>query len=165
MGYAVPGRRCRRRACGASEWLAERGVAVDPSTVYDWVQAFTPRFLEAACAHRSRAGTRWRVDETLLKIGGRWRYVFRAVDEHGQVVDVYLSDHRDAASARAFFERAMAATGVTPTRVTSDKAKCYPPALRTVLPEAEHRSSKYLNNGLERDHQFLKGRVSCFPSS
>src|SRR5918997_4713176 len=73
--------------------------------------------------------------------------------------DVYLSDRRDAASARAFFERAMAATGVTPTRVTSDKAKCYPPALRTLLPGAEHRSSKYLNNGLERDHQFLKGRV------
>ena len=85
--------------------------------------------------------------------------MFRAIDEHGQVVDVYLSDHRDAASARAFFERAIAETGVTPTRVTSDKAKCYPPALRAVLPAAEHRSSKYLNNGLERDHQFLKGRV------
>ena len=99
------------------------------------------------------------MDETLLKIGGRWRYVFRAIDEHGQVVDVYLSDHRDAASARAFFERAMAATSMTPTRVTTDKAKCYPPALRTLLPTAEHRSSKYLNNGLERDHQFLKGRV------
>ena len=75
------------------------------------------------------------------------------------MVDVYLSDHRDAASARAFFERAMAGTGVTPSRITSDKAKCYPPALRTLLSEAEHRSSKYLNNGLERDHQFLKGRV------
>ena len=131
-----------------AELLAERGVAVDPSTIYDWVQAFTPRFLEAASAHRSRVGGRWRVDETLLKIGGRWRYVFRAIDEHGQVVDVYLSDHRDAASARAFFERAMAATDVTPTRVTSDKAGCYPPALRAVLPEAEHRSSKYLKNGL-----------------
>ena len=142
-----------------AELLAERGVAVDPSTIYDWVQAFTPRFLEAARAHRARVGGRWRVDETLLKIGGRWRYAFRAIDEHGQVVDVYLNDHRDAASARAFFEGAMAETGVTPTRVTSDKARCYPPALRTFLPEAEHRSSKYLNNGLERDHQHLKGRV------
>ena len=86
----------------AAEWLAERGATVDPSTIYDWVQAFTPHFIEAARPHRTRAGTRWRVDETLLKIGGRWRYVFRAIDEHGQVVDVYLSDHRDAASARAF---------------------------------------------------------------
>jgi transposase, IS6 family len=142
-----------------AEWLAERGVIVDPSTIYDWVQAFTPRFIEAGRMHRSRVGTRWRVDETLLKLGGRWRYVFRAIDEHGQVVDVYLSDHRGAASARAFFDRAITATEVVPTRVTSDKAKCYPPALRTVLPGAEHRSSKFLNNGLERDHQLLKGRV------
>ena len=103
-----------------AEVLAERGVVVDTSTVYAWVQAFTPRFVDAARAHRSRVGGRWRVDETLLKIGGRWRYVFRAIDERGQVIDVYLSDHRDAASARAFFERAMAAAEVTPTRVTSD---------------------------------------------
>ena len=151
--------RFRLSYADVAEMLAERGVTVDPSTIYDWVQAFTPRFIEAARRHRSPVGGRWRVDETLLKIGGRWRYVFRAIDEHGQVIDVYLSDHRDAASARAFFERAIAATGMTPTRVTSDKAKCYPPALRTLLSEAEHRSSKYLNNGLERDHQFLKGRV------
>lgn len=142
-----------------AEWLAERGIAVDPSTIYDWVQAFTPRFIEAARQHRSPVGTRWRVDETLLKIGGRWRYLFRCLDEHGQIVDVYLSDRRDAASARAFFDRAIATTAVLPTRVTSDKAKCYPPALRALRPAAEHRCSKYLNNGLERDHQFLKGRV------
>ena len=87
-----------------AEWLAERDVLVDPSTIYDWVQAFTPRFIEAARRHRSPVGARWRVDETLLKIGGRWRYVFRCLDEHGQIVDVYLSDHRDAASARTLFE-------------------------------------------------------------
>ncbi len=67
--------------------------------------------------------------------------------------------NRNTAAARAFFEHSLVASGVTPTRVTTDKAKCYPPALRTVLPLAEHRSSKYLNNGLERDHQHLKGRV------
>jgi IS6 family transposase len=142
-----------------AEWLAERGVTVDPSTIYDWVQAFTPRFIDAARKHRTPVGTRWRVDETLLTIGGRWRYLFRCLDEHGQIVDVYLSDHRDAAAARAFFDRTIATTAVMPTRVTSDKAKCYPPALRALLPAAEHRCSKYLNNGLERDHQFLKGRV------
>jgi transposase, IS6 family len=142
-----------------AEWLAERGVAVDPSTIYDWVQAFTPRFIEAARQHRSPVGTRWWVDETLLKIGGRWRYVFRCLDEHGQILDVYLSNHRDARSARAFFERALASSDVAPIRVTSDRTKCYPPALRALLPAAEHRCSKYLNNRLERDHQFLKGRV------
>ncbi len=102
---------------------------------------------------------RWWVDETYLTIGGRWRYLFRAIDEHGQIVDVYLSDRRNAAAARTFFEEAIQGSGVTPTRVTTDKAKCYPPALATALPLAEHRSSKYLNNGLERDHQHLKGRV------
>jgi transposase-like protein len=142
-----------------AEWLAERGVTVDPSTIDDWVQAFTPRFSDAARRHRSPVGTRWRVDETLLQIGGRWRYVFRCLDEHGQSVDVYLSDHQAAASARAFFERALASCDVAPTCVTSDQAKCYPPALRALLPAAEHRCSKYLNNGLERDHQLLKGRV------
>jgi transposase-like protein len=92
-------------------------------------------------------------------MGGRWRYLFRAIDEHGQIVDVYLSDRRDTAAARRFFEGARNTSGRTPARVTTDKAKCYPPALRAVLPLAEHRSSKYLNNGLERDHQHLKGRV------
>src|SRR5688572_7965953 len=117
-----------------AEWLAERGVTVDPSTIYDWVQAYTPLFIQAARQHRCPVGTRWRVDETLLKIGGRWRYVFRCLDEHGQIVDVYLSNHRDAASARAFFECALTSSGVAPTRVTSDKAICYPPALRALLP-------------------------------
>jgi transposase-like protein len=142
-----------------AELLAERGVVVDPSTVYDWVQTFTPRFIEAARAHRAPVTRTWYVDETLLKIGGRWRSVFRAIDEDGQIVDVYLSDHRDAASARAFFAQALAATETRPVRVTSDKATCYPPALRAALPQVEHRTSKFLNNRLERDHQHLKGRV------
>ena len=142
-----------------ADWLAERGVTVDPSTIYDWVQTFTPRFIDAARRHRHTIGRTWRVDETLFKIGGRWRYAFRAIDEDGQIVDVLLSEHRDAASARAFFERAITSTEVTPTRVITDKAKCYPPALRAVLPGVEHRSSHYLNNGLERDHQHLKGRT------
>src|SRR3712207_3755796 len=148
-----------------AEWLAERGITVDPSTVYDWVRAFTPRFMAAARAFRAQVGRRWRVDETYLQIGGRWRYLFRAIDEHRQIIDVYLSHRRDRTAAHAFFEAAITTSTVTPTRGTTDTATCYPPARRAVLPEAEHRSSKYLNNGLERDHQHLKGRVRpmrCF---
>lgn len=141
------------------EWLAERSISVDPSTVYDWVRAFTPRFIAAARAHRALVGSRWRVDETYLKIGGRWRYLYRAIDEHGQIVDVFLSDRRNAEAAHTFFKQAIAASVVTPIQVTTDKAKSYPTALRAVVPAAEHRSSKYLNNRLERDHQHLKGRV------
>ncbi len=141
------------------EWLAERGVTVDPSTVYDWVRTFTPRFIAAARTYRSHVSHRWRVDETYIKIGKRWHYLFRAIDEHGQIVDVYLSNRRDRAAAQVFFNGAMQISTVTPSRVTTDKAKCYPPALRAVFRTVEHRSSKYLNNGLERDHQHLKGRV------
>jgi transposase-like protein len=141
------------------ELLAERGISVDASTVYDWVRAFTPRFIEAARTYHSQVSRRWRVDETYIKIAKRWHYLFRAIDEHGQIIDVYLSERRDRAAAHAFFEGAMEASTVTPSRVTTDKAKCYPAAVRAVLPDAEHRTSKYLNNGLERDHQHLKGRI------
>src|SRR4028119_1731323 len=68
--------RYRLSYADVAEWLAERGVAVGPSTIYDWVQAFTPRFIAAARADRSPIGTRWRVDETYLKIGRRWRYLY-----------------------------------------------------------------------------------------
>ena len=74
-------------------------------------------------------------------------------------MDVYVSERRNAAAARAFFARAIAETGVTPERVVTDKALCYPPALRALLPDAEHRTSKYLNSGLERDHGHLKQRL------
>jgi IS6 family transposase len=104
-------------------------------------------------------GGRWRVDETYCRLNGRWAYCYRAIDQEGQGVDVYLSERRNAAAARAFFERAIAATGRTPERVVTDKAACYPPALRALLPAAEHRTSKYLNNGLERDHGHLKQRL------
>ncbi len=145
------------------EWLAERGVTVDPSTVYDWVRAFAQwapaRFIEAARAHHSAIGRRWRVDETYIKVGKRWQYLYRAMDEHGHIVDGSLRARRNPAAAQAFFEGAIQTSKVAPTRVTTDKAKCYPPALRAVLPNAEHRTSNYLNNDLEGDHQHLKGRV------
>ena len=84
---------------------------------------------------------------TLPKIAGRWWYLVRAIDEPGQISDVSLSDRRDTAAAHAFFERALSAAERHPTRVTSDQPQCYPPALRALLLAAEHRCSKYLNNG------------------
>ena len=141
------------------EWLAERGLVVDRSTVYRWVQCFLPLFAEAARRYRHSVGGNWRVDETYCRLRGRWAYCYRAIDQDGQVVDVLVSQRRNAAAARAFFEHAMEETGVAPKRVTTDKAGCYPPALRAVLPNVEHRASHYLNNGLERDHGHLKQRL------
>jgi IS6 family transposase len=74
-------------------------------------------------------------------------------------VDAYFSTRRNAAAAQTFFERAIAGTGEVPERIVTDKAACYPPAVRTVLPGTEHRCSKYLTNGLERDHGHLKQRL------
>ena len=151
--------RFRLSYADVAEWLAERGFQVDRSTVYRWVQRFLPLFGSAARWHRRRVGNRWRVDETYCACQGRHAYIYRAIDQDGQVVDAYFSERRNAVAARAFFERAIAATEVAPERVTTDRSKCYPPALRSVLPGVDHRRSKYLNNGLERDHSHLKQRL------
>jgi transposase, IS6 family len=86
--------------------LAERGVTVDHVTVYRWVQRFTPEFIEAARPSRHAPGDRWFADETYVKVTGRWTYLYRAIDQHGQVIDVLLSQRRDMAAARRFFIRA-----------------------------------------------------------
>src|SRR5205823_5238665 len=151
--------RYRLSYADVAEWLAERGIGVDRSTVYRWVQRCLPLFHEAARPHRRAVGDRWRVDETYCRVRGAWAYLYRAIDQEGQVVDVYCSPRRNAAAAQAFFDRAIAATGVTPTRVSTDKATCYPPALRAALPAAAHRSSRHLNTGLERDYGHLKQRL------
>ena len=116
-------------------------------------------FQFAARPYRHRVGVKWRVDETYTRLHEQWTYIERAIDEQGQVVDTFFSTRRNAEAAQRFFERAVTETGVTPVRVTTDKAKCYPPALRACLPLAKHRTSKYLNNGIERDHGHLKQRL------
>ena len=87
------------------ELLAERGVEVDHVTIYRWVLRFTPLLAEAARPCRHRVGGRWFVDETYVRVAGRWRYVYRAIDQFGQVIDVYVSPRRDAKAARRFFEK------------------------------------------------------------
>src|SRR3989440_3905493 len=90
------------------ELLAERGITVDHVSIFRWVQRFTPLLAEAARPCRHRVGDRWWVDETYVKVAGRWRYVYRAIDQFGQVIDVYVSTRRDSAAARGFFTRGRA---------------------------------------------------------
>jgi transposase, IS6 family len=92
--------------------------------VYRWVQRFTPLFADAARPMRHATGDRWFVDETYVKVAGRWRYLYRAVDQYGQVIDVLLSEQRDTAAARRFFIQALA-HGPAPVEVTTDKAGPY----------------------------------------
>ena len=152
--------RFRLSYADVAELLAERGVRVDPSSVYAWVQEFAPLYEDAARAYRHAAGERWSVDETYVKIAGDWAYVYRAIDEQGQVIDVYVSEQRASADAATFFRRAIEATGVAPDEVTTDCAAAYPPALSAVLPGALHETGKAVQQRIERDHQHLKGRLS-----
>jgi transposase-like protein len=96
---------------------------------------------------------------TSIKVGGRWCYVYRAIDGSGALVDVMFSERRDMAAAKAFFRLAKAATGVTPGRVTTDGHASYPRAIRTELGKrVRHRTGAHRNNRLEQDHRGLKGR-------
>jgi transposase-like protein len=141
------------------ELLVERGIAVDHVTVYRWVQRFTPLLADAARPCRHLVGDRWFVDETYVKVAGRWRYVYRAVDQFGQVIDVFVSPRRDAAAAQRFFQRAIGTTNRTPSEVVTDLAATYPVVLEERLPAAWHRTDRYANNRIEADHGRLKARL------
>jgi transposase-like protein len=141
------------------ELLAERGVEVDHVTIYRWVQRFTPLLAEAARPCRHAVGGRWQVDETYMKVAGRWRYVYRAIDQFGQVIDVFLSARRDAKAARQFFEQAIGTTKVAPDEVVTDQAAVYLAVLDELVPAAWHRTDRYANNRVEADHGRLKARL------
>ena len=111
---------------------------------------------------RRRSGRSWYVDETYLKVQGRWCYLYRAIDRDGNLVDMMLSESRDMKAAQAFFRSAKATTGFTPDRVTSDGHGSYPRAIWSTLGRRVlHRTSAYLNNRLEQDHRGIKGRIRC----
>jgi transposase-like protein len=115
------------------ELLAERGIEVDHVSIYRWVQRFAPEFAEAARARQHVIGDRWHIDETYVKVGGAWRYLFRAIDQFGQVIDVFLSTRWDAETARRFFARAMGRTRISPAEVTTDRYRDYPRVLDELL--------------------------------
>ena len=99
------------------------------------------------------------MDETYVKVSGRWRYVYRAIDQFGQVIHVYVSPRRDGGAARCFFTRALATTKVIPVEVTTDKAAVFPHVLDELAPGAWHCTQAYANNRMEADHGQLKRRL------
>ena len=142
------------------EMFAVRGMVFSHEAVRDWEAKLTPVLAEDLRRHRhGQAGCSWYVDETYIKVDGRWCYLYRAIDRSGALVDVMFSEHRDMAAARAFFRSAKTTIGVTPDRVTTDGHDSYPRAIRTELGKGvRHRTSAYLNNRLEQDHRGIKGR-------
>jgi transposase-like protein len=141
------------------ELLAERGIDVDYVTVHRWVQRFSPLLADAARFGRHRVGDRWHVDETYVKVAGRWVYLYRVVDQYGQVIDVYASGRRDREAAHQFFQGARNATGVTPREVITDRAPTFPRVLDRLWPGTWHHTERYANNRIEADHAQLKRRL------
>jgi transposase-like protein len=131
------------------ELLVERGVEVDHVTVFRWVQRFTPLLADAARFARHLPGDRWYV-ETYVKVNGVWRYVYRAVDQHGQVIDVLVSARRDAVAARRFFQRALRTLKVQPSEVVTDGATVYPAVLDELIPSALR--ARYRGSTRAADH-------------
>jgi transposase-like protein len=140
------------------EWFAERGIEADHVTVYRWVQRFTPLLLDGARPCRHAVGSRWFVDETYVKVAGRWRYVYRALAQHGQIIDVYVSTRRDVGAARRFFARAFDAH-CTPDEIVTDRARALARAIVELTPDAFHNIEQYANNRIEADHGRLKARL------
>ena len=140
------------------ELLVERGIEVDRVTVYRWVQQFTPELIDAARPHRHQVGDRWFTGETYVKVAGVWRYAYRAVDQHGQVIDGAVSRHRDIASARLFFTASLTAHG-EPVEIVTDRAPALANVIEDLIPAAFHNTEQYQNNRVEADHGRLKSRL------
>jgi transposase, IS6 family len=149
------------------ELLRERGVSVDHTTIFRWVQHYAPELDKRCRPHLNSTNDSYRVDETYIKIKKQWYYLYRAIDSTGATLDFMLSAMRDADAAERFFRQVLQASHTLPPRViTVDKHAAYPPAFEALqqegmLPEScLLRPCKYLNNVIEQDHRFVKRRVN-----
>ena len=148
------------------ELLTERGLEIDHTTVWRWVQRYAPELEERTRPHLKPTNKSWRVDETYVRIKGRWFYLYRAIDSVGATIDFYLSAFRSAEAAKALLAKALAdPSHPQPRVINTDQAKCYPPAIRESKEKAvlrkrcRHRPVQYLNNILEQDHRAIKRRI------
>jgi transposase-like protein len=144
------------------EMMAERGIAVDHSTVHRWAIKLLPVLEKAFRRHKLPVGKSWRVDETYVKVRGAWKYLYRAVDKAGNTVDFLLRAKRDKEAARRYFEKAINQNGA-PETVTIDKSGANLAGLHAVNAKSKTaikiRQAKYLNNIVEQDHRAIKRRT------
>ncbi|MDE9565828.1 IS6 family transposase [Xenorhabdus bovienii] len=146
------------------EIMAERGIAVDHSTLSRWVHRLVPLMVKRYRRSKPAVGRRWRMDETYIKIKGKWRNLYRAVDSDGDTVDFLLTAHRDKEAALRFFKKAMRQHG-QPDVMTMDKSganKAAVDELNQGKPKDNDiiiRQNKYLNNLIEQDHRNIKRRT------
>jgi transposase-like protein len=154
--------------------MRERGLDVDHSTIFRWVQRYAPEINKRIRQHLKISGTSYRVDETYIKVGKSCKYLYRAVDKEGQTIEFMLSTKRDVSAAKRFFKKMMRAEHRRlPFSISVDKNAAYPAAfsssqVESVVPkDCKLRRVKYLNNVIEQDHRFIKKKVrasQCFKS-
>ena len=147
--------------------LLDRGVSVSHTTIFRWIQAYASELEKRIRPHLRMSNGSWRVDETYVKVKGRWMYLYRAVDSHGQTIDFLLSAKRDAEAAKRFFRKALGQPHtVNPRTITVDKNAAYPKAAAEMKKagklwrRSRLRQVKYLNNIVEQDHRRIK-RLIC----
>ena len=140
--------------------LLQRGFAVTHETIRDWEFRFAPLLADQLrTKRRGRAGSSWYLDETYVKVAGRWCYLYRAIDRDGQLIDSMLSEHRDKHAARRFLRQLIEVAERRPARVTTDLHPAYRKAIRWIIGRrAKHRTTQYLNNYTEQSHRAIKQR-------
>jgi transposase-like protein len=148
------------------ELLAERGLLVDHVTVWRWVQRYAPEIQRRLRPRLRPTNDSWRVDETYIRVKGKWVYLYRAVDSSGVTIDFLLSAKRDAAAAERFLVKALGGENhPAPRVINTDEHAGYPPAIvrlksaGALVENCRHRPVQYLNNVLEQDHRAIKRRV------
>jgi transposase-like protein len=143
-----------------AELLLQRGFEVSYETVRAWEFRFAPMAsANLRARRRGQAGRSWYLDETYIKVSGRWCYLYRAIDRDGNLLDSMLSEHRDRQAARRFLRRLTDGQGNKPLRLTTDKHPAYRKAIRWIVGrKALHRTNQYLNNRIEQHHRPIKQR-------
>ena len=150
-----------------AEMMSERGVTIGPSTIFRWVQRYAPELEKRVRRYQGPRSGSWRVDETYVRVGGRWRYLFRAVDKLGRLIAFMLADRRDAGAAYRFLRKALRAMSDYPPSLHHDRQTGVVSRRQSGVCRMKdccrkmslHRRSKYLNNIIEADHGALKRMI------
>jgi putative transposase len=140
------------------EMMLAHGIVLSHETVRQWCAKFGQTYANALRRRRARPGDKWHVDEVFITISGQRRYLWRAVDQHGNVLDILVTSRRDTTAATRFFRKLLKRLQYAPRVLITDKLRSYGAARRRVLQSVEHRRSKYLNNRAENSHQPTRQR-------
>ena len=142
----------------AEDLLAQRGITVTYETIRHWCQTFGPAYARRLRHRRGRLGDTWYLDEVFVTIQGRRQYLWRAVDQDGDVLDILVQSRRNRGAAARFFRKLLKSQGCVPRRLITDKLRSYTAAHRTVMPSVRHSTRQYENNRAEVSHQPTRQR-------